>query len=318
MVKGTTAQAKKQKRPSLVVKDHPIFVWSPKKKTVCARSNPLAEKSKLIPLKGVNPVCKKLFYPHYQFDKATFVTNGKKTAKELKEEKSHQAIKKNSYGKKDTSIAHKNPLMRKKKGATKGLRIERQCVNTMEWYHRINCPPQTFWTPKLRTSIAKTISDVKDREEFNKCCRTAESSVEKFWGIMWKYSKIPIGAQVLCGSVEMGIATRMDFKLQDAFNPKIKYGFELKTGQAYSDECTKGKMMNYPFQHLTDSPRNQHYLYSLVTWILHDLTYPNDKLSDYFLGRIDENGVDFSNIPDKILSQRDKVAAIIKQCVGKL
>lgn len=309
MVKGIS-EKKKKKRPSLVVKEHPVFVWSPKKKTVCARSNPLAEKSKLIPLKGVNPVCKRLFYPYYDYNKATFVTSGKKSAKEIKEEKSHQAVRKNAYGKKDTSIAHKNPLIRKKRGATKGLRIEKQCVNSMEWFHRINCPPQTFWTPKLRTSVAKTINDNKDREEFNKCCRLAESAVEKFWGIMWKYSKIPIGAQVYCGSQEIGVATRMDFKLQDAFNPKIKYGFELKTGQAYSDECTC-KKMNYPFQHLTDSPRNQHYLYSLVTWILHDLTYPNDKLSDYFLGRIDENIVDVSNIPNNILEQRDKVTSIL-------
>lgn len=299
-----------------MIKDHPILVWSPKKKTVCVRSNPDAEKSFLVPLKGVNPTMKAMFYPHYRFDDATFVTSGKKTSEQLKEEKGHQSKRKNAYGKKDTSIGHKNPLVRKKKGATKGLRVERQCVNTMEWYHRLNCPPQTFWTPKLCTQIARGITNEKDKEDFKKCCRTAESLVEKFWGIMWKYSKIPIGAQVLCGSKEMGVGTRMDFKLCDALDPKIKYGFELKTGQGYSDECT-GKKMNYPFQFLTDSPRNQHYLYSLTTWILHDLDPLNkEKLSDYFLCRIDENQVDFSNIPEKILQQRDKLTVMIKNYIA--
>lgn len=320
MVKGIKNKKNKKapsslgKPPSFMIKEHPVLVWSPKKKTVCVRSNPDAEKSFLIPLKGVNPTVRKLFFPHYRYENANFVTSGKKTSEQIKEEKGHQAKRKNAYGKKDTSIRHKDPLKRKKKGATKGLRIERQCVQTADWYHYTNCSPQTFWTPKLRTSIAKTIRDDKQRETFNKVCRTAESAVEKFWGVMWKYSKIPIGAQVYCGSQDMGVGTRMDFKLQDALDPKIKYGFELKTGQGYSDECTNTKM-NYPFQFLTDSPRNQHYLYSLVTWVLHDLTYPNDKLSDYFLCRIDENIVDFSNIPTKILEQRDKVTRMIKELV---
>ena len=302
MVRGSTIKSYPL-RPT-----HPIFVWSSSKKCVCAKLNPLVEKSRLLPLKGVIPLCKKLFYKYYNYNNATFKTAGTQSSQEIKNDASKQHLTRNVYKKKDTRCIHKHAAGRQKKGKQVGCRVERQIENTAVWLNRLNCPFQTFWMPEVRTQVSRYILDTKQKKAFNSCVRNLESKTESFWKCMWKEHLIPYQAQICVGDVESRNGTKMDFKCRHTiYNYKV--GLEIKANKLYRNECTPIKM-SYPFEFLTDSPLNQDFLQSLRTWVLHDKTYPNEPLKDYLLIYLDETGATVYHIPIEIQQCRDRMNQI--------
>lgn len=296
-------------RKPTVYSKHPVFLWSQAKTAVCYRLNPLAEKTKHIPLPGVIKTLARLFYPRYKYENAVHVTQGKKSRQEAEFDKEKKTT--NSYGKKDTQVWGATPYQRQKRGMKKGIRVEAQFDTCLYWYQRLGCGAVMFFQPLVQSAVARTLTDTNnDKKDFNSICKNLESYCEKLWGMMWQYHLIPIETQVVVGCLLLKRGTKLDIKCKHALNNK-KVGFELKINCTYKNECT-GKM-SYPFHQQTDAPRNHHYLQSLLTWELYDRSWPNDKLSDYLVGWFDAIGCEVDRIPQDIITQKPLMLQAIMQ-----
>lgn len=307
---------------------HNVYFFCKKQhKCVCARSNPLVDKSKHIPLKGCIKTLKNLFYPDYEYSKANIVIKGKASRKELsgdKEDRKHH----NTYKKKNPSIIKKHMFNKatgklnfgKVQQASKrfGNKIENQFDNTLVWFLKINCSHKTFWDSVVRLQASRLIHDDTQRNIFNKLCKGMHSYTQNIWGLLWKYCLRPVATQVVCGWKELGHGVCLDL-LCEEFPSGRRVGVELKMKYSYKNHST-GEYMNAPFDHLLDAPINHHYLQSLFTWILYDhdngfsgRTTTIKPLEQYYILRIDDAGGDMDPIPSNVLSCRQIMLTCIQQ-----
>ena len=276
------------------------FVWNSRRKCFCARENPLAERSRLIPLKGAIPTLRRLFYPTYSYESANLVTafSQKSSSPQSSEV---EAKHRNAYNKKD----------RRLRGTKLGLLIVKQLETTVGWFQKLNCDPRAFFDPSIRVAASRNITDVKTRTKFTSNVKNLHSYTEKIWSVLHKLHLIPIETERIVGSIEHGVGTAVDLVCRDTVTGKIVL-IEIKTNYKFKDRCTS-LPMRFPFQHLTDSPLHQHYLQLLLTYDLYMRTPGTDKnVSDVLLVRVDEKGVDVDRLPgDMIMQYRDTMMKCI-------
>lgn len=101
----------------------------------------------------------------------------------------------------------------------------------------------------------------------------------------------PIKAQVVVGSKEINVATRMDVLCMDNDSKTPGYVvLELKTGYLHYYDRHTGNTMPAPLEVLPDSPYNQHQLQVGMTRWLFEKTYPRSQVKNAFVVVLSSDG----------------------------
>lgn len=282
-------------------KKHSLFLWVQKRKCFGYRANPEAEKSRIISLSGAIPSIKRCFFKNYNFNTANLVTSGTQNQTPTPSSTSTAGV--NSHQRKD----------RRLKGTALGLLVCRQLEKTVDFFHRYSLSAAAFCKgPEARQDAAKMIiRSAKDKNAFNKWCKTLHSYTEMFWAEILRRKLRPYKTECIVGSVEHGVATAVDVVCLDPMTQKYTL-IEVKTNYThYLNKCTS-RMMSVPFQDLTDSPLHQHYLQLLLTYDLYIKTNPSHYVAQALLVRLDTLGTHVTCLPSYLVTRRSQMMSIIK------
>lgn len=197
--------------------------------------------------------------------------------------------------------AHKKRDNKRLRGIKLGLAVGKQLDKTVVWFNKLNCCPRTFFSPEVRAITSKSISVAKTQKTFNSMVKNLHSYTEKVWSTMHKLCLVPVATETVVGSSEMGVGTAVDIECRDTRTGEIVL-VELKTNYKERNRCT-GKNMQFPFQDLTDSALNQHFLQLLLTYYLYTKTFVNRRVARSYLFRVDEKGVDVDRLPDEFIGK---------------
>ena len=210
-------------------------------------------------LEGITKVLKEVFYPKYDFYKAT-VDHGEKTSSSYKHIKGSSRLGRGF----DTAIGQCCRLFKK----YPFLRIDAFVTSPKPYIARLSKP------------------DARVLQRLNK---RRNPYVKMF--LQWLGGKgyRLVGTQVPVGHDKLRIATAADAVVAegDVYHPlEFKCGYE-----AYLKKSTK-EPMNAPFEKQADYPLNQHHIQMAITHQLYTHTYQELKVGEPFLLNFQSSGLD--------------------------
>jgi hypothetical protein len=279
------------------------FLFSSSRRCFCARLNPLAEKSRLLPLSGVIPTNKRMFYRNHSFAKATLVTAGTQNNNNRGDEEDSGSDTEDEDGKKKKKTRKCKSRLR---GTKLGTATNRQLEKTIDMRNKLQCDMRAFFVPAVRQSVMRSIHNAKTREEFNTLTLNTtmlrqKTFTAKLWNVFFINFWLPFDVEVPVGCIDIRVGSACDVMCVDTRERDAWILCEAKTNYKDRHKCTSN-MMQFPFQDLTDSWLNQHYLQLLLTYYLATKTFPGRKITPYLV-RVDDNSVDVDRLPEHMIQR---------------
>jgi hypothetical protein len=244
------------------------------------------------PLAGLLKYLQGIYYPTYEYNKAT------QTGTAPLPVTTFQSEPKRSSGN------------RRKDGLAHGSKVDEQITRTVILFRKHDLNMRIFYDGAYRRTHPTVTAEVKA------ACSNLSTDTQSFWMAMRHAKLTPIATQVPVRHPSIKIATAVDVVTLNADNQIVL--LEIKSGAVHYLYHTTGARMSAPFNMVTDCVANQHFLQLLFTTEMYKYTYPTHKLGPSLLIRLTDMDVQGYGLRPWCLEQSKVALTHLKQAYDRI